>query len=197
MRSLRVFPFTPSRARCPVGGATQASAHGLHPSPSSASLDLSCLLPDSSLLVLFSRLPRPPSCLRPSCGHLRTRAAFLVEPRPTHCSRPCGLPNEPAICRFQSLLLEASRLLLPHHTLRSGTFKRNLDVVVGGGQARRHPTRSRAGPTMQPGSPGLARVCPAQMSRKGLASSRSSAHVMRPPVLRTNTITVARSESLA
>ena len=76
-------------------------------------------------------------------------------------------------------------------------FKRNLDVVGGGGQERRQFTWSRAGFTITPGSLGLTHECPAQISCADLALSCSSAHVMRPPMLRTNTITVARSESLA
>ena len=62
-------------------------------------------------------------------------------------------------------------------------FKRDLDAVGGGGQELRRFTLNRAGFTIPPDSLGLARVCPAQMSRKGLASSRSSAHVPRPPML--------------
>ena len=61
-------------------------------------------------------------------------------------------------------------------------FKRDLDAVGGGGQERRCFTWSRAGFTIQPGSLGLARTGQEQMSRKGLASSRRSAHVLRPPV---------------
>ena len=48
-----------------------------------------------------------------------------------------------------------------------------------------------------PDSLGLTHESQAQISCADLALSCSSAHVMRPPMLRTNTITVARSESLA
>ena len=75
-------------------------------------------------------------------------------------------------------------------------FKRNLDAVVGGRQERRRFTWSRAGFTIPSDSLGLARTGQAQNSCIDLALSCSSAHVMRPPMLRTNTITVARSESL-
>ena len=76
-------------------------------------------------------------------------------------------------------------------------FKRNLDAVGGGGQGRRRYSWNRAGYAFLPDSLGLTHERQAQISCADLALSCSSAHVMRPPMLRTNTITVARSESLA
>ena len=76
-------------------------------------------------------------------------------------------------------------------------FKRDLDAVGGGGQERRPYTSEYAGYAFLPDSLGLTHEGQAQISCADLALSCSSAHVMRPPMLRTNTITVARSESLA